>query len=164
MSSHQTTVMDIRTNSFCSSDMHFPNGSYITLGGNGAVGRGRGLGSQLNPGGYSAAWDSEYQDFDGTKAIRILSPCTDAQDFSSTSCGWFDDPTVLSMQHSRWYSAAEARGDESVIIIGGFVSILYPKVARQIPHTNIFLQMVLLRKHFNFWFKPQVSTLMFTLY
>ena len=102
--------------------MHLPNGSYITLGGNGAVGRGGGLGSQLNPGGYSAAWDSEYQDFDGTKAIRILSPCTDGQDFSSAACEWFDDPTVLSMQHSRWYSAAEARGDGSVIIIGGFVS------------------------------------------
>ena len=61
MSSHQTTMMDIRT---CSSGMHLPNGSYITLGGNGTVDRGGGLGSQLNLGGYSAAWNSEYQDFD----------------------------------------------------------------------------------------------------
>lgn len=114
--------MDIRTNSFCSSGMHLPNGSYIALGGNGAVGVGGNLGSQLYPGGYSAIWDSVYQDFDGTKAIRILNPCSASSDFTSPACAWFDEPSLLSMQHSRWYSSAEALADGSVIIIGGFVN------------------------------------------
>lgn len=114
--------MDIRTNSFCSSGMHLPNGSYITLGGNGAVGRGGALGSQPYPGNYSAIWDAEYQDFDGTKAMRILNPCTNSDNFASSQCQWFDDPTVLSMKRSRWYSATEALGDGTVIIIGGFVN------------------------------------------
>ncbi|KAF8811147.1 copper radical oxidase variant A [Phlegmacium glaucopus] len=122
MSTHKTDVMDIRTNSFCSSGMHLPNGSYVTFGGNGAVGRGGALGSQPYPGNYSAIWDAEYQDFDGTKAMRILNPCTDSDNFASSQCQWFDDPTVLSMKRSRWYSAAEALGDGSVIIIGGFVN------------------------------------------
>ncbi|KAF8890000.1 copper radical oxidase [Gymnopilus junonius] len=120
--SHQSTVMDVRTNTFCSSGMHLPNGSYVTFGGNGAVGRGGALGSQPNPGNFSAAWDSLYQDFDGTRAMRVLNPCTDSDDFTSSQCQWFDDPTVLSMQKSRWYSAAEATGTGEVVIIGGFVN------------------------------------------
>jgi len=31
-------VMDIKTNVFCSSGMHLPNGSFATFGGNGPVG------------------------------------------------------------------------------------------------------------------------------
>lgn len=119
---HQATAMDVRTNVFCSSGMHLPNGSYVTFGGNGAVGPQGNLGSQLNPGGYSAAWDQTFQDFDGTRAIRVLNPCKNSDTFSSAQCQWFDEPTVLSMQHSRWYSAAEATGDGNVVIIGGFVN------------------------------------------
>ncbi|KAF8154722.1 glyoxal oxidase N-terminus-domain-containing protein [Crassisporium funariophilum] len=119
---HQATVMDVRTNVFCSSGMHLPNGSYVTFGGNGAVGRGGNLGSQLNPGGYSASWDADYQDFDGTRAMRILNPCRSSDNFNDASCQWFDEPTILSMKTSRWYSAAEALGDGSVVIIGGFVN------------------------------------------
>ncbi|KAF9004572.1 copper radical oxidase [Cyathus striatus] len=122
ISTRQTTVMDVKTNVFCSSGMHLPNGSFITLGGNGAVGRGGNIGSQLNPDGSSAAWDSEYQDFDGRKAIRVLNPCTSADDFSSTNCQWYDDPTVLAMYNNRWYSAAEPTGTGEVVIIGGFVN------------------------------------------
>ena len=115
--------MDVRTNSFCSSGMHLPNGSYVTFGGNGAVGPGGVLGSQPNPGNYSAAWDATYQNFDGTKAMRILNPCTVSEIASSQSqCTWYDDPTELSMKTGRWYSAAEALGDGSVIIIGGFAN------------------------------------------
>lgn len=114
--------MDVRTNTFCSSGMHLPNGSYVTFGGNGAVGPGGALGSEPYPGNFSAIWDDVYQDFDGTKAIRILNPCQSSDDFSSPQCQWYDDPTVLSMQHSRWYSAAEALSDGSVVIIGGFVN------------------------------------------
>lgn len=134
MSSHQSTAMDVKTNVFCSSGMHLPNGSFVTFGGNGAVGRGGNIGSQLNPGGYSASWDSEYQDFDGTKSIRVLNPCRNSDDFSSTNCQWFDDATFLAMQRQRWYSAAEALGDGSIIIIGGFTSGGY--INRNYPNVD----------------------------
>ena len=48
--------MEVMTNTFCASGFHLPNGSYATFGGNGAVGPGGGLGSQLEPGGYTAAY------------------------------------------------------------------------------------------------------------
>ncbi|KAF4610267.1 hypothetical protein D9613_010531 [Agrocybe pediades] len=130
----EATAMDVRTNVFCSSGMHLPNGSYITLGGNGAVGPGGNLGSQLNPGGYSASWDATYQDFDGTKAIRVLNPCRNTDNFASPNCQWFDEPTVLAMHNSRWYSAAEATGDGNVVIIGGFVNGGY--INRNYPNVD----------------------------
>ncbi|GLB41295.1 putative glyoxal oxidase [Lyophyllum shimeji] len=129
----QATVMDVRSNTFCASGMHLPNGSYITFGGNGAVGRGGNVGSQKYPWG-SGAWDAEYQDFDGTKAIRVLNPCTSADDFNSPNCQWYDDASVLSMQKQRWYSTAEALADGSVVLIGGFVNGGY--INRNYPNTD----------------------------
>ncbi|KAF8967015.1 hypothetical protein BDZ97DRAFT_1636315, partial [Flammula alnicola] len=131
---HQATAMDVRTNVFCASGMHLPNGSYVTFGGNGATGPGGNIGSQPNPGGFSGAWDSQYQDFDGTRAMRILNPCKNGDDFTSSQCTWFDEPTLLSMQHSRWYSAAEATAEGNVVIIGGFVNGGY--VNRNYPNID----------------------------
>ncbi|PFH51629.1 copper radical oxidase [Amanita thiersii Skay4041] len=134
INTHQAETMDVKTNVFCASGMHLPNGSWVTFGGNGAVGRGGKIGSQLNPDGYSASWDSEYQDFDGAKAIRLLNPCSDSDNFNSAKCQWFDDPTVLSMQRRRWYSSAEPLGDGSLVIIGGFVNGGY--INRNYPNTD----------------------------
>ena len=102
--------------------MHFPNGSFATFGGNGAVTVGGDMGSQLNPGGYSAAWDETYQDYDGTKAIRILNPCDAGSDFTSAECAWFDQPDIMSMQEQRWYSTAEPLATGQLVIIGGYTS------------------------------------------
>jgi hypothetical protein len=113
--------MDIATNVFCASGMHLPNGSYATFGGNGAIGPGGNVGSQRNNAG-SGYYDDTYQDYDGTKAIRILDPCTSADNFDDPKCQWFDEPTQLSMKKNRWYSAAESLGDGSVVIMGGFVN------------------------------------------
>ncbi|KAJ7644033.1 glyoxal oxidase N-terminus-domain-containing protein [Roridomyces roridus] len=134
LNTHQATVMSVQTNSFCSSGMHLPNGSFVTFGGNGAIGPGGNIGSVQNPGGGSGAWDATYQDFDGSRAIRILNPCTDSDDFSSPNCQWFDNPAVLSMQKQRWYSAAEPLGDGTVVIIGGFVNGGY--INRNYPNTD----------------------------
>ena len=112
--------MDVATNTFCSSGMHLPNGSYVTFGGNSAVGRGGVSGSQIGPTGMPS-WDAEYQDFDGSRSIRILNPCTNSDNFADVSCQWFDDPSVLSMQKRRWYSSAEALADGSIVLIGGFI-------------------------------------------
>ncbi|KAF9070748.1 copper radical oxidase [Rhodocollybia butyracea] len=71
---HQVQLMDIKTNSFCASGMHLPNGSYVTFGGNAlshlwrywSVPNGQG----------AASFDATYQDYDGSKSIRVLNPCT----------------------------------------------------------------------------------------
>jgi FlaG/FlaF family flagellin (archaellin) len=133
INTQQTQLMSVLTNTFCASGMHLPNGSYATFGGNGAIGPGGNIGSVVNSAG-SGAYDAQYQDYDGTKSIRILNPCTSADDFTSSQCQWFDNPAVLSMQKQRWYSAAEALGDGTIALIGGFVNGGY--INRNTPNTD----------------------------
>ncbi|KAJ8514511.1 hypothetical protein ONZ45_g7965 [Pleurotus djamor] len=130
---HAAQVMDIRTNAFCASGMHLPNGSFVTFGGNGAVGPGGKIGSQTNNHG-SADFDAQYQNFDGGRSIRVLNPCTDADNFADPHCQWFDNPQVLSMQRTRWYSAAEPLADGTVVLIGGFVNGGY--INRNFPNVD----------------------------
>ncbi|KAF7338171.1 putative copper radical oxidase variant A [Mycena venus] len=134
INTHETQVMDVATNVFCASGMHLPNGSFVTFGGNGAIGPGGNIGSVRNPSGASGAWDAVYQDFDGSKSIRVLNPCTSGDDFNSDQCKWFDDPATLSMQKQRWYSAAEMLGDGTIVIIGGFVNGGY--INRNTPNND----------------------------
>ncbi|KAJ7275628.1 glyoxal oxidase N-terminus-domain-containing protein [Mycena rebaudengoi] len=131
---HETTVMDVATNVFCASGMHLPNGSFVTFGGNGAIGPGGNIGSIKNSNGVSGSWDATYKDFDGATSIRVLNPCDDSDNFDSPDCQWFDQPEVLAMQRKRWYSAAEPRGDGTIAIIGGFVNGGY--INRNFPNTN----------------------------
>lgn len=131
---HEVTLQDIRTNVFCASGMHLPNGSFATFGGNAAVGPGGSLGSEVNPGGFSAAFDETYQDFDGTRAIRILKPCPPGSDFASEECGWFDNPETLSMQVNRWYSTAEPTATGQIVLIGGYTQGGY--VNRNYPNID----------------------------
>jgi len=111
-------------NSFCASGMHLPNGSYATFGGNNAISIG---------GATSSSPDGVYGDYDGRKSIRILNPCTQSN-LSDPSCQWFDNPAILSMQEMRWYSAAEALADGTIVLIGGFTSGGY--VNRNVPDTD----------------------------
>ncbi|KAJ7250603.1 copper radical oxidase variant A [Mycena rebaudengoi] len=133
---HETTTMDILTNTFCASGMHLPNGSFVTFGGNGANGPGGNIGSIKNSNGVSGSWDATYKDFDGALSIRVLNPCTDADAFDSVACQWFDNPDLLALQRKRWYSAAEARGDGTIAIIGGFVNGGYINRNWPIKDTN----------------------------
>ncbi|KAH9923857.1 glyoxal oxidase N-terminus-domain-containing protein [Fomitopsis serialis] len=105
-------TMDVVTNTFCASGMHLPNGSYATFGGNGAAGPGGNMGDVLAPGGYSATYDTTYQDYSGSKSIRILNPCK-----------WDD----LS-------GATEPLGDGSIALIGGFVEGGY--INRNYPNVD----------------------------
>ncbi|PPR04163.1 hypothetical protein CVT24_010760 [Panaeolus cyanescens] len=132
--SRTSVVQDIRTNSFCASGMHLPNGSFVSFGGNDAVGPAQAHGSQKNPDGQTGAWDSQYQDFDGRKAIRVVKPCTISDDLNAGDCAWFDDPTQLAMKKFRWYSAVEPTGDGEIVIIGGFVTGGY--INRWLPNTD----------------------------
>lgn len=115
------TLMDFSSNAFCASGMHFPNGSFATFGGNGAIGPGGNVGSVPNDSG-SASYDETFMDYDGGKSIRVLNPCTGSFSTSDTNCQWFDNASVLSMQKKRWYSSAEALADGSIVLIGGFVN------------------------------------------
>ncbi|KAF4566194.1 hypothetical protein EYR36_011609 [Pleurotus pulmonarius] len=133
MNTHTSTIMDVKTNVFCASGMHLPNGSYVTFGGNGAIGPGGNIGSQPNNRG-SADFDATYGDFDGGRSIRVLNPCTSSDNFADSKCQWFDDPSVLSMQKTRWYSAAEPLADGTVVLIGGFVNGGY--VNRNFPNVD----------------------------
>jgi len=130
----KAAVMDIRTNSFCASGMHLPNGSYVTFGGNDAVTTGGSAGSQKNSDNSTGAWDSLYQDFDGRRSIRILNPCKISDSLNSGNCMWFDEPDQLSMKKQRWYSAAEATGEGRIVIIGGMVTGGY--VNRWLPNSD----------------------------
>ena len=135
IASRTSTTMGVTTNVFCASGMHLPNGSFVTFGGNGAVGPGGNIGDVTpadNP--YTATFDTTFGDYDGTKAIRILNPCDDSDDFSSTNCQWFDNSSLLAMQSQRWYSAAEPLGDGSIVLIGGFTNGGY--INRNYPNVD----------------------------
>lgn len=123
------TAMDIMTNPFCSAGMHLPNGSFVTLGGNSAVGPG---GDNSDPG-SNTTYDPTYQDYDGTRAIRIISPCTGDIN-TSQQCSWYDAPGGLQMAKPRWYAAAEPLADGTIAIIGGFASGGY--INRNYPNTD----------------------------
>ena len=125
--------MDIRTNSFCASGFHLPNGSYVTFGGNDAVTTNGVAGSQKNPDG-TGAWDSLFQDFDGRRSIRILNPCKISDNLVSGTCAWFDQPDQLSMKKQRWYSGAEATAEGRIVIIGGMVTGGY--INRYLPNDD----------------------------
>ncbi|KZT34045.1 DUF1929-domain-containing protein [Sistotremastrum suecicum HHB10207 ss-3] len=117
IASSQATLMDIVTNPFCASGMHLPNGSFATFGGNGAIGRGGNIGNVVNQTAGNGEYDTFYQDYDGSRAIRILNPCT-----TTGGCQWFDNTSQLQMARQRWYSGAEALADGSVVLVGGFVN------------------------------------------
>jgi len=134
INTHEVEIMDVKTNVFCASGMHLPNGSYVTFGGNGAITVGGDIGSEKYEDGYSAYDDAIYHDLDGSKAIRLLNPCGSGDNFDDPKCQWFDDPSVLAMQKRRWYSAAEPLGDGRVAIIGGFVNGGY--VNRNVPNVD----------------------------
>lgn len=117
IASRTATTMEITTNPFCASGMHMPNGSFITFGGNSAVGPG------ANPGDVGAGqYDTTYQDYAGQQGVRVLNPlgCTGSDAATSDSCQWFDNSTQAHLQAMRWYSTAEPLGDGTVAVIGGF--------------------------------------------
>lgn len=136
LSTNQARPMDIITDAFCASGMHFPNGSWVTFGGNGAVGPGGNMGSVVGPTGTGARhlpgtlslyahicaclgfYDATYKDYDGENAVRILNPCSAGD--PESACTWYDNSTKLMKR--RWYSTAEPLANGTIVILGGFVN------------------------------------------
>lgn len=103
ISSRQTRVMDVITNSFCAGGTVLGNGTWLNVGGNQAVTYG-GVAALSQTGG------PPYDDPDGRRSIRLLNPCDDG------NCDWvLDQP----MTTARWYPSLETLEDGSAIIIGG---------------------------------------------
>lgn len=121
--SRTATPIDVQTNAFCAAGMHLPNGSYALFGGNTAVGPG---GGNTSPG-STTTFDPTYQDYDGTRAIRIFNSCNE-----STPCTFVDNSTQLAKR--RWYPAAESLANGTVVVMGGFVAGGY--INRNYPNVD----------------------------
>ncbi|EST05926.1 protein of unknown function DUF1929 [Kalmanozyma brasiliensis GHG001] len=125
LSDNSVTGTAVQTNTFCAAGATMGNGSWLVAGGNQAVGYGGASQAQnLNP----------YQDYDGTRAIRLLEPGSDT---------WIDSPStsitqVNMLQSARWYPGIETLEDGSVIFIGGAVSGGY--INRNTPTTDTLYQ------------------------
>jgi hypothetical protein len=123
IASRTATPIDVQTNAFCAAGMHLPNGSYALFGGNIAVGPG---GNNSAPG-STTTFDPIYQNYDGTRTIRIFNPCD-----GNTPCSFNANSSQLIRR--RWYPAAEPLADGTVAIIGGFVTGGY--INRNYPNTD----------------------------
>lgn len=119
IASRTATAIEVETNPFCAAGMHMPNGSFITFGGNQAVGPGGNPGD-VGPG----LFDTDYGSYAGQQAVRVMNPqtCTGSDAATNPDCQWFDNSTVLHLQAMRWYAAAEPMGDGTVALIGGFAN------------------------------------------
>jgi hypothetical protein len=127
IASRTATAVDVQTNAFCAAGMHLPDASYAVFGGSRAVGPG---GVDTDPTGSLTAVDPTYQDHDGTRTIRIITPCDG--DPASPPCSWSD--SVIGLAKHRWYPAAEALADGTVVLIGGFTAGGY--INRQFPNVD----------------------------
>jgi len=116
--------------------MHLPNGSWANFGGNDAVMVGGAPGSVKNDDG-TGSWDSVLNDFDGRRAVRVVSPCSVNDNLDGGKCKWSDD-YIDGLKRRRWYSSAEAMGDGTVVIIGGMTKGGY--INRETPATDPVFQ------------------------
>ncbi|PWY98812.1 putative glyoxaloxidase 1 [Testicularia cyperi] len=125
ISDNTVTAVSVTTNTFCASGATLGNGTWLVAGGNQAVGYGGAAVAQnLSP----------YQDYDGTRAVRLLEPgTTNWIDTSST-----DAATGNVMQSKRWYPGIEVLEDGSVMLIGGAVGGGY--INRNTPNVDPFYQ------------------------
>lgn len=105
--------------------MHLPNASFAVFGGNSAVGPG------ANPG-PTTAYDPDYDIYDGTRAIRIITSC--AGDPNQPPCSWYDQENGLQMAKHRWYPGIEALANGTVVLMGGFTSGGY--INRNLPNVD----------------------------
>ena len=131
IASRTATPIGVTSNPFCASGAHMPNGSYIAFGGNSAVGPGGDTGD-VNGGSF----DSTYGDEAGQTGVRVMNPltCSGSSAATDAACQWYDDYNVTHLISKRWYSTAEALGDGTVAVIGGFTSGGY--INRNWPNDN----------------------------
>ena len=127
IASRTAVPIEVVSNPFCASGMHMPNGSFIAFGGNSAVG------PHGDPG-DEGSYDSQFGDSDGRTGVRVMNPLGCTATDSSPQCGWYDNPAVTHLVVDRWYSTAEALGDGTVAVIGGFSSGGY--INRNYPVDN----------------------------
>lgn len=131
LNTRTSTAMEVRSNPFCASGMHMPNGSFMAFGGNGAIGPGGNVGDTNN-----GAFDTSYNDLAGQTGVRVMNPlgCTGDDAATKAECQWYDDPSVTHLKAMRWYSTAEPQADGTVVVIGGYSNGGY--INRNYPDTT----------------------------
>lgn len=128
LNSRTATAVDVQTNPFCAAGMHLPNASFAVFGGNTAVGPG----GNNSDTGSTTAYDPVYHDYDGTRAIRIITSCEG--DVTQSPCSWYDAPNGTQMAKHRWYPGAEPLANGTVVLIGGFTAGGY--INRNTPNVD----------------------------
>ncbi|KIP06833.1 hypothetical protein PHLGIDRAFT_19348 [Phlebiopsis gigantea 11061_1 CR5-6] len=131
IASRTATPIGVTSNPFCASGTHMPNGSYIAFGGNNGVGPGGNDGDVAG-----GSFDSTYGDEAGQTGVRVMNPltCSGSSAATDAACQWYDNPNVTHLMAKRWYSTAEALGDGTVAVIGGFTNGGY--INRNWPNDN----------------------------
>ena len=128
LNTRTATSIDAQTNPFCAAGMHLPNASYAVFGGNTAVGP---VGDNSYPG-STPQFDPTYKNYDGTRAIRMITSCEG--DVNAAPCSWYDEANGLQMAKHRWYPAAEPLANGTIVLIGGFTAGGY--INRQLPNVD----------------------------
>ncbi|KAH9989090.1 glyoxal oxidase [Russula compacta] len=128
LNSRTATPIDVQTNPFCAAGMHLPNASFAVFGGNTAVGPG----GNNSDTGSTTTYDPVYHDYDGTRAIRIITSCEG--DVTQSPCSWYDAPNGTQMAKHRWYPGAEPLANGSIVLIGGFTAGGY--INRNTPNVD----------------------------
>ncbi|TFK44242.1 glyoxal oxidase [Crucibulum laeve] len=103
LGSNQQRAMNAITNSFCAGGSVLGNGTWINVGGNQGVIVGGDVAPNQDGGGT-------YDDPDGRRSIRLLTPCDDG------NCDWLLSPY---QSDQRWYPTLETLEDGTIIILGG---------------------------------------------
>ncbi|KAG9220580.1 hypothetical protein CCMSSC00406_0004036 [Pleurotus cornucopiae] len=114
--------MDGLTNAFCAGGNVLGNGTWLNIGGNQAVTYGGEPAESQHGGGA-------YDDPDGRRSIRLLTPCDDG------NCDW---ALAGDLTTNRWYPTVETLEDGHIIILGGCNDGGYVNDARQTNPTYEF--------------------------
>jgi hypothetical protein len=126
---NEATAMSVTSNAFCAGGFSLSNGSWVVFGGNQPVTYG---GVAV----YNDTWgdpnqSNPYDDSDGGRAIRMLTPCDDGSctwqeggdwltmTVSAAKCHLHPWPSLTLLQSKRWYPMIEGLANGSVIVLGG---------------------------------------------
>ncbi|TFK30187.1 copper radical oxidase [Coprinopsis marcescibilis] len=102
LETHETTPLNIQSNSFCAGGAFLSNGSLVNVGGNPIVED------------YTSSAD--FGDLDGLQAIRLFHPCNSD---TGSGCDFYENHDRIRMASPRWYNTVLRISDGSVMIIGG---------------------------------------------
>ncbi|KAF8173870.1 glyoxal oxidase precursor [Mycena galopus ATCC 62051] len=96
LETNEATALEVVSDTFCASGGLLSNGTMVSVGGQAAVG------------GTIAV--------DGRMGVRIFEPCSSPD---GTGCTLFDNPDLVHLAETRWYTSSLRIFDGSLMIVGG---------------------------------------------